>query len=115
MYERWIVPENFYKIRDELILYTIPYPIRLVVGQLVYRSVMAALHGQGTGRHTVEELDAMREESVRVLNDFVVDLSNDTTGGNGKRKTGWIFNGENPTEADAALYGFLAAILTTPA
>lgn len=40
----------------------IPYPVRIVVGLLVYRRIVATLHGQGTGRFTDGEIKEFKSD-----------------------------------------------------
>ncbi len=48
-------------MRDK-VLSVLPYPVRLVVGLLAYRKIIQALHGQGTGRFSAEEISALRQQ-----------------------------------------------------
>lgn len=64
-HERWI--QNYYTMRDHA-LWSIPYPVRVLVGMLVYRNITATLHGQGTGRFTADEIAAFRFEIWEGLN-----------------------------------------------
>lgn len=102
--------EHFYVMRDQGPLTAIPYPIRLFVGWIVYSKISRTLHGQGTGRHTTAELKSLRLEAWSSLDDLLADTPN-----RGHHGIHWILGGENPTEADACLYGFLATSLTSPA
>jgi len=102
--------ENFYIMRDQGPLAAIPYPIRLFIGWMVYSKITRTLNGQGTGRYTAAELKSLRQEAWNSLDDLVAETPN--RGGHGIQ---WILGGENPTEADACLYGFLAASLTSSA
>jgi hypothetical protein len=101
--------ENFYVMRDQGPLATIPYPIRLFVGWMVHSKISRTLYGQGTGRYTTAELRSLRQEAWTSLDELVAE-----TPGRGHGPH-WILGGENPTEADACLHGFLASSLTSPA
>lgn len=106
-HERWM--ENFYVMRDQGPLASIPYPIRLFVGWMVHSKISRTLYGQGTGRYTVAELNSLKKEAWTSLDELVADSP-----GRG-RGLHWILGDQNPTEADACLYGFLASSLTSPA
>lgn len=85
-------------MRDFGPLSTIPYLPRLLVGQIVYGKITRTLHGQGTGRYSPAEIAALRLETWAAVDALVGE--------------GWLLGGEGPTEADACLFGFLAALLT---
>lgn len=103
-------------MRDEGPLATIPYPIRVLIGIIVYRKNSQALSGQGAGRHSEDELDLLRSEAWDAINGLVSakrpkarrNILNNSS-------PFWALGGEHPTELDAALFGFLAAVLTCPA
>lgn len=58
----------------------------------------------------------MSEEGFAALNDFYTAhaLKSDGQVATSKRIP-WIFGGENPTEADASLYGLLVSVLVSVA
>ncbi|KAI9808885.1 MAG: hypothetical protein M1827_007160 [Pycnora praestabilis] len=111
MRDRWLSDDGFYKMRDEGPLATIPYPLRLVVGMIVYRKILQALHGQGVGRYSTDEVDILRNEAWAIISDFLSNSRN----GTGANRPQWALGGEKPTELDATLFGFLSAVLTCPA
>ena len=94
-------------MRDVGPLATIPYPMRILIGYIVHSKITRTLHGQGVGRYTSEELSSLRQEAWSSLDDLLAEHSNV----NGRAP--WILGGKYPTEADACLYGFLAASLTS--
>jgi hypothetical protein len=102
--------ENFYVMRDEGPLATIPYPIRIFVGMIVHSKITRTLYGQGTGRYSPAELKSLRQEAWTSLDELLADQASD-----GSHGIHWVLGGKNPTEADASLYGFLAASLTSSA
>ena len=53
--------DNYYTMRDHA-LGAIPYPLRVVIGLLAYRRLVAMLHNQGTGRFTNDELRESKSE-----------------------------------------------------
>ncbi|KAL5345328.1 hypothetical protein ACLOAV_009699 [Pseudogymnoascus australis] len=95
-HERWV--HNFYIMRDQGPLSTIPYLPRLIIGQIVYGKIIRTLHGQGTGRYSPVEIAALKLETWTALDALVA--------------KGWVLGGEGPTDADACLFGFLASALT---
>ncbi|RDW74954.1 hypothetical protein BP6252_06096 [Coleophoma cylindrospora] len=103
-WERWIC--NFYAMRDHILAF-MPYPLRVLVGMLIYRKITTMLHGQGTGRYTAEEIAAFRLEIWENINNLLVaskSMSRDN-------QPFWVLKGEHPTEADATVYGFVVSVL----
>jgi hypothetical protein len=100
--------ENFYVMRDQGPLAAIPYPMRFFIGWMVHSKISRSLYGQGTGRYTAAELNSLRQEAWTSLDELVA-KNTDRSG------IHWILGGQNPTEADACLYGFLASTLTSSA
>lgn len=107
MRERWL--ENFYVQRDKA-LYSIPYPLRVLVGYIVHRTVTSTLHGQGVGRLTTEEVCSLKTEIWRII-DHV--LGRRLRVAPGSQTAVWVLGGEHPTEADASLFGFIVSVLVT--
>lgn len=109
MHERWI--ENFYAMRDHN-LSAIPYPLRVVVGYMIYRNAVSTLYGQGFGRLSADEIHLFRQEIWQAISDMLQDS---------KAKTGtgqscfWIMGGQNPTEADFTVFGFVVSTLMATA
>ncbi len=98
-------------MRDKT-LESIPYPIRVVVGLLVYHKSMGTFYGQGTSRFSPEELTCLKEqvwESVNAL------LEESKKGKDEEWDIFWAFGGETPTEADAVLFGFIVGALVSAA
>lgn len=93
------------------ILWALPYPAQVLAGFFVWRSVKAAVDGQGTGRYSVDEVRTFRRELWNSLEVMVVEAE--------KRRSGdqpfWILGGDQPTEADTSLFGQIAAHLAGPA
>jgi hypothetical protein len=104
--ERWI--DNYYTQRDKA-LSALPYPVRVVVGLMIYRSHSQMLHGQGTGRFTAAEAKQLREEIWTTLDGMLAE-SRKKRAGNGK-ECFWCLAGEEPTECDTSLYGFICSAL----
>ncbi|KAI9736968.1 MAG: hypothetical protein M1834_000557 [Cirrosporium novae-zelandiae] len=114
--ERWL--ENYYPMRDH-ILSALPYPIRIIVGLLIYRTTTKTLHGQGTSRYTADEIRSFRREIWENINALLISSRASKVGSdyddNGNEKPFWILQGVHPTEADATLFGFIVSVLVCTA
>jgi glutathione S-transferase len=77
-----------------------PAPLRPLVGRLVRKTIGKALHMQGLGRHTQEDLYRLECDDLTALSTFLGDQQ--------------YFFGDKPTELDATAYGFLAQIMWAP-
>jgi glutathione S-transferase len=110
--EKWST--NYYAQRD-YIMRDVPYPVRVVIGLLAYRGNMRKLREQGAARFSGEEILGFKREIWGVL-DGVLRKSREEflNGRQGTRKETsccWVLAGENPTEVDACLYGFVASVM----
>lgn len=112
--------DNFYVQRDKA-LWSIPYPLRILVGYLIYRNMKTTLHGHGVGRLTSGEVLAMKTEIWQHLDDVLKRRLRPRPAGDGdaapvsvdvdEDEPVWCFGGERPTEADATLFGFIVSVL----
>ena len=100
-------------MRDH-ILQALPYPMRVVVGLLIYRKTMQTLNGQGTSRYTPDEIRAFRQEIWEAINELLI-ASRTTIKGGPNDNPFWVLGGEGPTESDATLFGFIMSILVCTA
>lgn len=107
-HERWI--KNYYTMRDHA-LWSIPYPMRLLVGILAYRGNVRKLHDQGTGRFTDTEIRAIVKEVWEGVSGMLQESQRQAKSG----EPFWILGGEKPTEADATVFGFAVSILVCDA
>ena len=99
VYERWMIPENAEITRDALLAF-IPNPLRKLVFAIGQRSVKKALHGQGTGRLS-------RQDIVNLgIRDF--DTLDDLLGENP------YFGGDTPAEIDATTFSYISSFLLAP-
>ena len=105
MRERW--QGNYYVHRDKA-LWTIPYPMRVVVGLLVHRTVSATLHGQGTGRYSDAEVEAFQREIWQTIDGMLDEVESNCKE---RPEPYWCLGGRAPTEADAVLFGFITSAL----
>ncbi|KAK8121538.1 hypothetical protein PG999_005658 [Apiospora kogelbergensis] len=110
--ERWV--DNYYAMREH-IFGAMPYPLRVVVGLLAFRGIQATLHGQGTGRFTAEEMAGFRREIWEGVDALLAASKNkrDKTGSKDDEEGEpfWVLGGEQPTEADATVFGFVVSVL----
>ncbi|KXJ94932.1 hypothetical protein Micbo1qcDRAFT_200396 [Microdochium bolleyi] len=114
-WERWT--QNYYTMRDYT-LWSVPYPVRVVVGLLIHRNVTAMLYGQGTGRFSAEEIARFRLGIWTSINDVLVESRSKRMAradGDRDREPFWVLGGEEPTEADCALFGFVVSVLISTA
>lgn len=94
-------------MRDH-ILASLPRPMRVGVGIMIYRDTMARLRGQGIGRHSAEEIALFRDEIWQGVADTLIEAKAESpVSGN---ECFWVFGGDAPTEADTTLFGFIVAV-----
>lgn len=115
-WERWT--QNFYVMRDH-ILETLSWPMRFVVGNIIYSNTVKTLHGQGTGRYSGDEIAGFRREIWESVNVLLVEsktaLGTQRSTNDGAEEPFWVLGGENPTEADATVFGFVVSVLVCDA
>lgn len=109
--ERWI--DNYYTMRDHA-LGAIPYPVRVVVGILAHRKHSAMLHGQGTLRFTNEEVTMFKHDIWGTIAGLL-QASKKEVGSQSADDPFWALGGDQPTEADAVLFGFIISVLISTA
>ncbi|KAF7521339.1 hypothetical protein G7054_g12490 [Neopestalotiopsis clavispora] len=119
MWERWIL--NYYAMRDH-ILQTLPHPVRVVVGLIIHRGAVSTLHGQGTGRYSGDEIAAFRYDIWKSVNALLLEArqrqQQQQQAEEGAQSTStpfWVLGRDQPTEADAALFGFITSVLISTA
>lgn len=98
----------------------IPWPLRVVVGQIVYRSHKAMLYGQGTLRLSDEEVRAAKMEIWDTINGVLVSVRSSRDAGSSgeaasKRRPFWFLGGDKPTEVDTTLFGMIVSVLLATA
>jgi hypothetical protein len=103
MHEKWI--GNYYEMRDH-VLESLSYPLRVVVGLMIYRKTTQSLYGQGTLRFTPEEIASSRLEIWKALSSLLKEAQ-----ASRKDQIFWVLGGETPTEADAVCFGFIISAL----
>ncbi|KAI3391828.1 hypothetical protein diail_6705 [Diaporthe ilicicola] len=119
--ERWL--DHYYTMRDHA-LSAIPWPMRVLVGQLVYRRHSAMLYGQGTLRLSDAEMRASKREIWDSINGVLAEVRSSSSaqiaGSAGastsyKARPFWFLGGDAPTEVDTALFGFIVSVLISTA
>ncbi|KAK7187764.1 hypothetical protein DPSP01_010812 [Paraphaeosphaeria sporulosa] len=106
--ERWV--NNYYTMRDHA-LWSIPYPMRLVIGLLAYRANVRKLYEQGAGRFSDAETRAL----IRDVWGGVSGLLGESRRAAPRDACFWVLGGKEPTEADATLFGFVVSNLVCDA
>lgn len=98
--EKWI--DNYDVMRTNM-LASVPWPMQLFIGWMVYNKITATLQGQGTGRLTDEEVAHFKQEVWESVDKLL------RAAKTSKSDTGpfWVLGGNEPTEADASLFGFI--------
>lgn len=96
VHARWIDDANFDK-GPRSFFRKIPAPIRPVLVPMIRRQVRRALHGQGMGRHSPEEIVALGTRSIEAAADFLDAKP--------------YMMGLEPTGLDATAFAFLAGVL----
>jgi hypothetical protein len=81
---------------------------------MIYRGHVRTLHGQGTGRFSAEEARRFREEIWTGLNGLLEESRKLAVSRSGAAKAGscfWCLGGEEPTECDTTVFGFINTAL----
>jgi glutathione S-transferase len=99
VYSRWI-DDAGWRIFAPLVFSFLPAPLRAIVPALVRKRVRRTLHGQGTIRHTPEEIYALGARDIDALATQLGDRP--------------YMLGDRPTSLDATAAGFLVNILEAP-
>jgi glutathione S-transferase len=100
---RWMHDANFDK-GPRSYFQSLPAPIRPLVRMVARHQVRRSLHGQGTGRHTHEEIVTLARHSIDAIATYLGDKP--------------FFMGAEPKGVDATMFAFVASALcpqfTTP-
>jgi hypothetical protein len=94
------------------ILAALPWPVQVVVGNIIYRKVTRNLQGQGIIAITEDETCAFRQEIWESLNALVAEAQAKQSDLDGPF---WVWGGEGPREVDAVLFAFIAKVLVCDA
>jgi len=99
VYSRWI-DDSGWRVFRPLVFGFLPAPLRLIIPSLVRRGVARTLHGQGTLRHSPEEIYGLGLRDVAALATLLGDRP--------------YMLGDKPTSLDASAAGSLINILHAP-
>lgn len=114
--EKWC--DNYAEMRAHVLAH-VPWPLDLVAGWLARRAVLGGLYQQGTGRLADGEVRLLAEEAWDGVNALLTESVKAAS--RRRRRTNdddapfWVLGGDEPTEADATLYGFIAGALVCTA
>jgi glutathione S-transferase len=98
LYNRWADPAGFAVVRPAFAKF-LPAPFAMLL-PFIRRRVIAALRGQGTGRHSHEEIHAIGAADWSAISDLLGDKP--------------YFFGDRPTSIDAVLFGFVTSVTVFP-
>jgi glutathione S-transferase len=96
LHDRWMIDGNFRK-GPARFFDKVPAAVRPLAAAMIRRKMRAALHAQGVGRYSPDEIAALGARSIKAIADFLGD----------KR----FFMGSEPTGADATVFAFVCAAL----
>jgi glutathione S-transferase len=96
LYWRWMDDAAFAKVSAAL-FGAIPWPMRKLVGAIVRRGMRKSLHGQGMGRHRVEEMSAIGRRGIESLSALLGDKP--------------YLVGSEPCSTDAMMFATLTSAL----
>ncbi len=99
IHTRWIEAQGWALTRPAFFA-GLPAPLAWIVPPLARRGMAKALHSQGMGRHSREEIHALGCRDLTALADFLGDKP--------------FLMGGQPCSLDAVAYGFLANLLWVP-
>ena len=99
VYSRWI-DDAGWRVFAPMVFGLLPAPLRLVVPPLIRKCVYRTLHGQGTVRHSPDEIYTLGRRDLEALATLLGDRL-------------FMF-GDKPTSLDATATGFLVNILQAP-
>jgi hypothetical protein len=89
------------------ILGALPWPLQVIVGNLVYKNSVRSLEGQGTLKFSTGEIASFRSAIWDTLNSHLSAISRPDD----QETPFWVLGSDAPTEADATLFGFIASSL----
>jgi len=96
---RWADDAGWQKTRQAF-FGTLPAPLRWFLPTLARRGLLAEMRGQGMGRHSAAEIQAIGCRDVTAVADFLADKP--------------YMLGEQPSSLDATAHAFLANLLWAP-
>ncbi len=96
VYSRWLRDDTWPIVRDAFFK-DMPSLLKLIVPNILRKSVRKGLTGQGMARHSSEELQLMMRKNMQALSDLLGDNE-------------YFFN-QKPCSLDATVYGFLCSFI----
>lgn len=99
IFERWIATENV-PITREALFDAVPGPLRKLVFALAQNGIKKALHGQGTGRLSRDEIISLGKADIDALSDLLGDQP--------------YFGGDTALEIDASTMANIAGFIKSP-
>jgi glutathione S-transferase len=96
LHERWMSDGNFRR-GPARFFDKVPAAVRPLMTAMIRRKVRTALHAQGIGRHSPEEIHTLGARSIGAIADFLGDKP--------------FFMGCEPSGADATMFAFVCAAL----
>lgn len=99
VYFRWQDEDGWAQVKSAYFGDLPAFP-RLFVPGLIRKQTLKALHGQGTGRHSQQEVLHMGKKTLQALATILGEQA--------------YFLGDKPSSVDATAFAFLANILMTP-
>ena len=99
VYTRWIAPQGWTLTRPAFFS-ALSAPLSWIIPPLARRGMAKALHGQGMGRHSRDEVMALGCQDITALANFLGDKA--------------FMLGDQPCSLDAVAYAFLANLLWVP-
>lgn len=96
VHSRWVDDANF-RMGPQGFFKSVPAPVRPFVVAMVRRQVRRQLHGQGTGRHSRDEIAHLAHRSIDAMASHLGNKA--------------YFMGAEPTGVDATMFSFAASAL----
>lgn len=92
VYSRWAKQDTWPHIKKAF-FGSMPFPLKYIIPFIARKGVISALHKQGLGRHSDEEINRIADKTFQSLSEILADKT--------------YFFGENPCTFDATAFGFL--------
>jgi len=96
VYSRWVKEDTWVHIKKAFFS-AMPIPLKYVIPVIARKDVLRALHKQGLGRHTDEEIKTIAQCTFQSLSDILGEKT--------------YFFGEMPCTFDATAFGFLSQFI----
>ncbi len=96
VYSRW-VKNDTWPIIKKAFFESMPFPLKIVVPVIARKGVISALHKQGLGRHSDEQINLIAEKTFQSLSEILADKK--------------YFFADSPCTFDATAFGFLSQFI----